>query len=284
MYTLRNDHLSVLILDPVADRERLGSRYVTGGYIYQVTDARAGELFSGPHYPHPVPDVIDGQGAPDMFFTPLIAPNTPVGGEVGCIGVGRVRRSSEAEPFNVFQNRLVLEWLPWDIKTDASSLLAVTSQQFLDWGYELTRLVELRDRTITSRTSIRSTGDHILPVRWFAHPFWPHTPDNVLSLFSPQVGMQDNPGFKLNDAGWICRREDFDWEKQGHYQPLQILRQEPLEVIEKHPLCGETMTRTNFAPGFLPIWANKRTYSFEPYFIRELNRGEEAAWQIEYSF
>ena len=92
-------------------------------------------------------------------------------------------------------------------------------------GYELTRLVELRDRTITSRTSIRSTGDHTLPVRWFAHPSGRIRPI-TLSL-SAQVGMQDNPGFKLND-GLDLPAGGFRREKQGHYQPLQILRQEPL--------------------------------------------------------
>ena len=31
MYTLKNDSLDVSILDPVADRERFGVRYCTGG-------------------------------------------------------------------------------------------------------------------------------------------------------------------------------------------------------------------------------------------------------------
>ncbi|NJN82715.1 MAG: hypothetical protein HC802_10870 [Caldilineaceae bacterium] len=71
MFTLANEQLSVSLLDPVADRARLGSRYCVGGYIWQVTDAAKGALLAGPLYPHPAPNTFDGQGAPDMFLTPL---------------------------------------------------------------------------------------------------------------------------------------------------------------------------------------------------------------------
>lgn len=284
MYTLQNDELSVSILDPVADRNRLGSRYVTGGYIYQVHDARLGELFSGPQYPDPYPDVIDGQGAPDMFFTPLMEKDTPVGGEVGQIGVGRVLRSSPAEPFSVFQNRQVLEWVVWEIRAEDNRIEMQTSQQFQGWGYELTRRVELRGRQVHSQTLIRSTAVRTLPVRWFAHPFWPIPQDNVLCRVTPQVGMPENPGFTFNGEGYICRRADFDWENRGHFQPLEVLSDKPLQFVEKHPKVGQVTTTTDFTVGYLPIWGNKATFSFEPYFIREMTEGQTAAWTLDYDF
>ncbi|MEC7281971.1 MAG: hypothetical protein VXU50_07875, partial [Verrucomicrobiota bacterium] len=66
VYTLQNEVLSVDVLDPVADRERFGTRYCTGGYIFQVTDANYGPLLSGPTYPDSF-NTYDGQGIPDAF-------------------------------------------------------------------------------------------------------------------------------------------------------------------------------------------------------------------------
>lgn len=284
MYTIANDQLAVSILDPVADRHRLGSRYCTGGYIYQVTDLRLGELFSGPLYPNPYPDVFDGQGAPDMFFTPLLAADTPVGGEVGCIGVGRVLRSSPREPFDVRFNPQVIEFLAWEVETGKTRSVMRTGQRFLEWGYELTREVRLEGRSVVSTTAVRSTGQAALPIRWFAHPFWPLTADHVLCRISPQVGMADNPGYHFNAEGFICRKPEFDWSRGGHYQPLEILQASPLEIVEMHPRCGQVITTTDFAPGFFPIWGNSRTFSFEPYFTRELHPGQSAEWTIAYRF
>jgi len=79
MFLLTNPELTVSILDPVADVARLGSRYVTGGYIWQVTDSQAGELLSGPEYPRE-PNSFDGQGAPDFFIRALGAEDSPLGG------------------------------------------------------------------------------------------------------------------------------------------------------------------------------------------------------------
>ena len=76
MYELRNNSLSVTILDPLADQERFGVRYCTGGYIYQVEDARHGPLLSGPTYPDSF-NWFDGQGIPDAFnLSPLRDPDS----------------------------------------------------------------------------------------------------------------------------------------------------------------------------------------------------------------
>ncbi len=66
MYTLQNNHLTVDILDPVADQARFGTRYCTGGYIFQITDAQHGPLLTGPTYPDSF-NWLDGQGIPDAF-------------------------------------------------------------------------------------------------------------------------------------------------------------------------------------------------------------------------
>lgn len=284
MYTLENEALAVSILDPVADQVRLGSRYCVGGYIYQVTDAVQGELFTGPQYPQPYPDTFDGQGAPDMFFTPLGAEAAPVGGEVGVIGVGRVRRTSSIEPFSVRHNPEIAEFLPWQVEEGADTITMRTEQTFQDWAYRLVRRVTLEGRTVHSSTEIESTGNALLPVRWFAHPFFPLTPDRVYCHFSIPVSMPENEGYFLNDAGFICQKPDYAWQR-GAYQALSYEKPAGgITITQKHPGVGEVVTTTDFAPDFLPVWSNANTFSFEPYFDAKLPRGEAAAWRISYAF
>lgn len=283
MYALNNPELTVLVLDPIADATRLGSRYCTGGYIWQVLDAHQGELLTGPEYPQ-APNTFDGQGAPDMFQTALGAEGVPMGGEVGCIGVGRVRRTSEREPFDVRYNREVIEFVKWDVECTREVIIMCTEHTYRDWAYRLERVVALNKRTIFSSTKIHCLGTAPLPVRWFAHPFFPISRNDVLCQFTPPISMPENPGYFLNAEGFVARKPEHDW-KRGYYQALDFDKLGKfLSVTQKHPKVGEVSVVTTFSPTFLPIWGNDRTFSFEPYFERLFNPGEHASWSIEYRF
>jgi hypothetical protein len=282
MYVLENSEITVSILDPQTDLDRCGSRYCVGGYIYQVSDAAHGPLLAGPQYPEPHPDTFHGQGAPDMFLAPLGA-DVPVGGEVGIIGVGRVRRTSPIEPFSVRHNPEVIHFLPWTVEQTANSITMTTAETFRDWSYRLTRKVTLQGRMVDSRTAIESLGETPLPVRWFPHPFFPPT-DGRLCRFSIPVSLPENPGYFLDESGWIYQKPDHNWV-QGHFQAVDFTREgNALTVVQHHPLVGEVTATTDYAPVFLPIWGNNRTFSFEPYFETQLSRGDHSAWGIEYRF
>jgi len=71
MYTLSNSQLTLHILDPVDDEDRLGTRYVSGCYVYQVTDAVHGDLLAGPDFAQEHPPVYHGQGMPEAFRNAL---------------------------------------------------------------------------------------------------------------------------------------------------------------------------------------------------------------------
>jgi len=283
MYSLSNSELTVSILNPIADRARLGSRYCTGGYIWQVSDARKGELLAGPEYPKE-PNTFDGQGAPDFFIGVLGAEACPLGGEVGVIGVGRVRRTSPILPFDVRHNREVIEFVQWDVVQSGKSITMRTRTAFQEWAYALERTLRLDGRQLTSTTAIRNLGQGMLPVRWFPHPFFPITADGALCRFSLPVSLAENPGYALNQEGFILRKPDHDWAK-GWYQPVEFTpTHQPLVIEQKHDKVGLVTATFNYTPAFLPIWGNQRTFSFEPYYQREFKPGEGAAWSVTYRF
>lgn len=285
MYTLKNKNLTVSILDPVADGDKLGSRYCTGGYIWQVTDAQKGPLLAGPHYPDPAPPVFDGQGAPEMFHRPIGSEGTKAGDTVMCIGVGLVRRTSDREPFDVRYNPEVAEPLNWLVSQEKKTITMQTAHTAHDWAYTLLRLVSLKKRTVRSHTMLSNTGYAPLPIRWFPHPFFPLPADHVLCDFSIPTSVPDSPGYALGEGGFIVRKEDYDWARGGCYLPLEFTPSTiGLTIVQKHDLVGEVTAMTDYNPSFLPIWGNHNTFSFEPYLERVVEPGESTAWEITYTF
>ena len=284
MYTLRNSRLSVSILDPVADVARQGSRYCTGGYIWQVTDADQNHLLAGPKYPDPNPDTFNGQGAPDMFMDTLGGETAPVGELVGCIGVGVVRRTSPFEPFSVRHNPEVVAFLTWDVQISDTSIIMRAEHTFGAWSYALKREVILTDRTVDSRTSVRNTGAADLPIRWFPHPFFPPNPDGVQCRLSIPVSVPENPGFVLDARGWIRLRPEHDWNR-GCIQALDYDKSAPsLSVTQRHPKTGQITMAVSYAPSYMPIWGNANTFSVEPYHSAKLAAAEQDAWSVRYTF
>jgi hypothetical protein len=285
MYTIKNKSLSVSILDPIADVSKLGSRYCTGGYIWQITDAKKGALLAGPHYPSPTPPAFDGQGAPDMFHQPVGAEGTPVGGKVMCIGVGLVRRSSDREPFDVRYNPEVVEFVKWDVSQEAESITMETQHAAAEWSYRLVRKVTISERVVLSSTEISNLGESDLPIRWFPHPFFPIPADNVLCDFSVPFTLPESPGYGMNADGFIRRKPDFNWARGGCYQALEFTASPiGLTIVQKHDIAGEVTAVTDYEPSFLPIWGNHNTFSFEPYLERTVDPRSSTAWQITYQF
>ena len=285
MYTLENKNLTVSILDPVADVDKLGSRYCTGGYIWQVTDAAKGPLLAGPHYPSPTPPVFDGQGAPEMFHRALVAEGAKTGDQVMCIGVGLVHWTSEREPFDVRTNPDIAEYVKWKVKTKDKVVKMTTRHSTQNWAYKLVRKVVLKERTVYSKTKITNTGETSLPVRWFPHPFFPLPADNVLCKFDIPTTMPDSPGYEVNDDGFVCRKANFNWARGGCYQPFDFTPGgNGISTIQKHDTLGQVTAVTDYDPSFLPIWGNQNTFSFEPYLERVIEPGQKSKWEISYQF
>jgi hypothetical protein len=274
MYTLANDALTVSVLDPLADQARFGTRYCTGGYIFQIDDAQRGPLLTGPNYPD-YPDGFipyNGQGLPDAFNLSPLAEPKPGGPLALIVGIGLC---------DLVEDRVV-DFCQWEAEQTPGALRLRTEQVFQGFALQLERTVTLAGRTVRSATRLANTGQGFIPICWFPHPFYPQPPGDELCRFNVPVGMPANPGYTLAPNGFVARRQ---WpDGRGFYQPLDMVAHTPLVVLQKHPALGLVAGTCSYVPTFMPIWGNANTFSWEPYFERTLAMGQTAEWWIDYDF
>lgn len=273
MHALNNGLLEVEVLDPERDQERFGTRYCTGGYIFQVTDVKRGPLTSGATYPDSF-NVFDGQGMPDAFnMNPLRHPKEPDAPAL-VIGIGQCDLAANK----------VLEFCRWEVAVEEAQVRMTTNQSYESYGLELERVVAVLGRTVRSRIRLTVTGRAQVPMRWFPHPFFPQPETDELCWLNAPVRIPpDHEGFVLGANGFIGRRA-WPWTKQGYYLPLDHEARSNLVVLQRHPVVGLVTGTCSYAPASFPIWGNERTFSWEPYLEHTVGAGQTLEWQIDYSF
>lgn len=282
MFSLANNELEVTLLDPEADSGRLGSRYCSGGYVYQVTDRRLGPLCAGPEYPLAEPTPFHGQGLPEVFEIALGQHRARVGDEVLVLGVGRVLRESPVRPFHVRDNPTVTERARYEVRREPACVSMTTAQSFEPAAVSLERRVSLEGRTLESCTRVENRGDAALPLRWFAHPFFPFFAGAWLSL-SLEADFAENPGFEWSGDARIVPKAAHVWPS-GQYLPLRTALGYDLTARQAHPALGAVEIECRFPLGFLALWGNDRTLSLEPFFHTVLAPGNSVVWSIVYRF
>ncbi|ALE05732.1 hypothetical protein AL755_10055 [Arthrobacter sp. ERGS1:01] len=271
MLTIENDQLVVDIIDPRNDRDYLGTRYCSGGYIFQVTDKTLGPLLSGPTFPDSY-NVFDGQGIPDSFnLAPLRGARDAPALVLG-VGVCDLVGNTVREPCR------------WTIDSTRRSIVFTTRQEFQGWAVELERTVTLAGRTVRSNTVLRNVGADRLPLIWFPHPFFPQLPqgsDELIKL-NLAVELPENEAYGISPNGYLCR---LGWPWTGdYYQALDVPRSGELVILQRHPVLGLVGASCNYAPTYFPIWGNRHTFSWEPMIERTVAPGQVADWRIDYDF
>ncbi len=279
MYTLSNAFLTVEILDPVADQKKLGSRFCTGGYIWQIKDS-GGDLLSGPAYPS-APRPFDGQGLPDAFEIALGQDRALVGDEVEVLGVGRVKRTSSTKPFHVRDNPEVIRFCVWEIEDLSNCVRMRTSQQYREQALFLTREVRLTDRRVQIHTRLQNVGEGPLPIRFFAHPFFPFMGPGQYFRPSLECSLPVNPGYFVDEAGWLVLKSDFNW-RHSLFQLINVAWGYPVSFEVKHPRLDRVQMECGFPLSALPIWSNGIAVSIEPFLHTTLPPGREEAWSLTY--
>lgn len=283
MFTLSNNALILSILDPAVDTARLGSRYCTGGYIWQIEDLNQGPLLTGPQYPSPAPLPFHGQGAPEAFVAPLGNQDAAVGEAVTVIGVGEVLCTSTIKPFHVRDNPTVQRFCSWKVEERAGCIRMTTEQSSGSHSLNLMRTVTLDGRTVTSQTEIVNHSSADLLLSWFPHPFFPPAPDGRCCRFGFPWSLPDNAGYIRDEQGVLCLKREYPWEK-GLFQQLGIPSGVELAAEIMHPAVGTVRVATDYPLALLPVWANSGTFSPEAYLHRVVPAGERTRWKIMYRF
>ena len=275
MLTLKNESLTVSVLDPVADSGRLGTRYCTGGFIFQIEDAARGILLSGPTFPDSY-NLFDGQGAPDAFQPHLVVEQDPAGKPSLVLGIGIGLIDPAADRTR--------DRCTWDIGGGAGTLIFRTAQTAGPWSFKLERRLVLRGRTLRSQTALLNTGTRHIPFQWYPHPFFPLYPGGECCRVSVPITLPDNPGYELAENGFLVMK-DLPWTgNRNHFQLLGHSGDRPVSFLQKHPVTSLASAVCDYVPTRLPVWGNPRTFSFEPYHERNLIAQDEARWSITYDF
>jgi hypothetical protein len=283
MYYLRNQHLTVSILDPIQDHDRLGPRFCTGGYIYQIEDAKAGTLLSGPEFPAERPSSVNGQGLPEVFQFTLYEDEREVEEDKLIIGVGIIEKRDAQLPYNLFTNAQTKTFCTWQISHYANSMRMATTQIYKNWALALEREIRLDGRAITISTQLQNLGSIPLPFRWFAHPFFPINSDWQCCRFLMPAHLPENPAYFTNANGFVEMHGDYHWQ-EGSFQLLDNCQGEKFSALQLHPQLGKIHVRGDFPLLKVAIWANDRTFSFEPFYQETIMVNQERAWSIHYHF
>jgi len=245
-----------------------GTRYCTGGYIFQIEDAKLGPMLSGPTFPDEF-DPFHGQGIPDAFSRmPLRDRNDPFRAII--MGIGFVDLRTDT----------VIEFCEWDLELDDTLASFATHQRFAGYDLSLKREVRLADRTVISTNSVHNAGAISFPIAWYSHPFFPQPVGDELLSFNIPVSLRPNDGYELSTDGFIVRK-GWPWETD-YFLPLDHDASAPLVVMQRHPKIGSVQVRYSYVPGYFPIWGNEITFSFEPYYERHIGAGQTLEWKVEY--
>jgi hypothetical protein len=143
--------------------------------------------------------------------------------------------------------------------------------------------VILDNRSIRSKTELLNTGSAEYALRWFPHPFFPFPQDGVACRFTPQIEVPQNSGYFLDGKGFVCLNKNYDWGK-GLFLPLTLLHKEILSIEQRHPFLSSVKTCCDYTPAYLPVWANKQTFSSEPYLEATIPGGDRLEWSVSYCF
>ncbi len=281
MLYLNNDVLSVHLVDPATDIDRIGPRFCTGGYVYQVEKNDMGSLLAGPYYPAEFPPVSDGQGLPEVFQATLLHDDMSDGEPLLIFGVGLIKFHHDIHEMR--KKDAVLEFCKWEIELNSKSVRMTTVFSHNQWSYKMTRQVSLNGKSVKVGTKLQNLSKIEMPFRWFAHPFFQPNQNGVCGTFHFGASLNPNPGFLLSKEGKLNMKPEHDWET-GHYELVNDIPGKKIDAEIFHPSGQSISMKGDFPMSKLALWANSHTFSTEPFYEKTLQPEEEVIWSLKYDF
>jgi hypothetical protein len=270
MHTIESKELTVELLDPEKDQSRMGARYCTAGYIFQIHHKTHGPLLSGPTYPESF-NWFDGQGIPDSFHrAPLSDPQNP--NELVIPGVGRCTTDAKK----------VLEFTRWERSTTSSGIQWTTQQKTSNHTIRISRTVFVEGRTVRSVTRFENLQTSIVPVSWYPHPFYPQPADDELCRFTIPISFRDTDYFSLG-ADQSIHRVGWPWTG-GAILAIEHDARDHVGIFQRHVKMGSVGAIFGYVPSYMMVYGNPNCFSVEPYFERALGPAQSAEWYVDYVF
>jgi hypothetical protein len=279
MLQLANDQLRIDVLDPTADADLLGPRFCAGAFVWQVHDASAGPLLSGPEGPEPKPDPFNGHGLPEACRDRARSGETWLweADEGFAPGVGTLGRGPDGV--------IVTQACTWHLDIDSTQAKFRSRHAAAGYDAEVGRTLELHGRTLRSHSRLTNTGQKAMELEWFAHPFFALGENGDIAVELPATAsVAPESGFVM-EANTLRGARRYIGKDDGAFTLPDGMVEQPLDVRISHPALENGIRfTTDFHPSECPIWMNGFTFSIEPYQRLSLAPGESREWQLTYKF
>ena len=166
----------------------------------------------------------------------------------------------------------------WDIGRGDDYAVMTARQDSI----KLRREVRVCGNKVESVTTVDNISGNDVKIRWFSHPFFPLNDDLACGKINAPVSVPENAGYAFGDDGMVRMKPDYPWQK-GLFQPLEVPREKLIFTVP-HPVAGSVELSTDYDVAYCPVWANKNTFSFEPFMERVVGPGEAVSWGVAVRF